>query len=360
MARTEIWFVIALFAIVAWLSFIVVRPFITALVIGALFAYLFFPVHTFLSKRLRKRPSAIIICLLIVLIIGLPVIFLSNSLVKEVDYLYVRARQGLVNGGIALNECPPEETGTACVLITRTKELLANPNVKRSVEDISQRTLLWLGQQVSRFIIGIPKFLLSVIVSLVTTYFLLLHGPKILRQVETVVPVHKRHKREVMKRLNGVLYGVVMGALFIAIIQGVLGALGFALFGIPSPIVWGLVMVILAILPIIGASAVWIPAGLLILIPGIAAADNTMIIKGIALLAYGLIFIGGVDYILRPMIIGARAKVHPILALLGVLGGIIVFGMIGFILGPLILAFFKAFFDIFLHERSHHPINRSR
>ncbi len=140
-------------------------------------------------------------------------------------------------------------------------------------------------------------------------------------------------------RLHLLIYGYVV----VALIQGLLGAFGFFIFGIHSPIFWGIVMTITALIPFIGTAIVWLPFALIKLFNGILANNTNEIIGGILFILYGTIIISGIDNVLRPKIIGDKAKVHPILILVGVLGGLSLFGFIGVVIGPLILALFVAF-----------------
>jgi predicted PurR-regulated permease PerM len=148
----------------------------------------------------------------------------------------------------------------------------------------------------------------------------------------------------------------IYGQIMLSLVQGALGGLGFLIFGVSSPILWGLVMAIFAFLPVIGTAFIWVPAGLILLVNGLLSHSNSLLWRGIGLLLYGALIVSTVDNLLRPRIVGRKAHMHPVLVLLGVLGGLQAFGFLGFVIGPLILALLMTFVRIY--EREKHEITR--
>ena len=128
-----------------------------------------------------------------------------------------------------------------------------------------------------------------------------------------------------------------------AVLQGILGGIGFFVVGIPNPVFWGFIMTILAFLPIVGTGLIWGPAGIILIAEG-------NIIWGIFLLVYGFFIVAGIDNIIRPRIISGKGKIHPIVALIGIIGGLKVFGFLGIIIGPLIAALFITMAEFFYED----------
>jgi len=128
------------------------------------------------------------------------------------------------------------------------------------------------------------------------------------------------------------------------------GTLGLYIFGIKSPLVWGIIMVIACMIPFVGAPVVWFPLGVFKVIIGLNSGNNYETIMGIGLLAYGFIIVSSIDNLIRPKIIGDRARIHPTIILLGILGGLAIFGFIGIVVGPLILSLFLTFAEIYKTE----------
>jgi predicted PurR-regulated permease PerM len=141
------------------------------------------------------------------------------------------------------------------------------------------------------------------------------------------------------------------GNITIAIMQGILGAIGFMIFGVPSPILWGFVMVLFALIPYFGTAVVWLPAALNLIFSGYLQNNSSLTTRGIFLIVYGVLVISSIDNILKPKLIGAKANVHPILVLIGVLGGLSLFGFVGLFLGPMMLALLMTFIDIYEEEK---------
>ena len=160
----------------------------------------------------------------------------------------------------------------------------------------------------------------------------------------SMVKTLKESKVE-MKSFNDVIYATIYGVIITAIIQGIIGTIGLLIFGVQNPILWGMVMIILAMLPFVGAGLVWFPAAII----KIAGGD---LFNGFGLLFYGLFIVSTIDNMIRPKLIGARANIHPVVILLGVLGGLAVFGLMGLIIGPLCLSILMVFIDFYVSEKN--------
>ena len=152
-----------------------------------------------------------------------------------------------------------------------------------------------------------------------------------------------------------VIFATVYGVIIVAIIQGIVGTIGFIIFDVPSPILLGLLLTFAALIPFVGTALVWLPASALVFLNGYLNADTTMIGKGIGLFLYGALVISLIDNLIRPKIISKEAKLHPVLILLGLFGGIRVLGPIGMVVGPLVLALLVSFVDIY--QRDKHEIS---
>ena len=160
-----------------------------------------------------------------------------------------------------------------------------------------------------------------------------------------------KYRKHVFKKLNDMAYAVIYGSIIIAVIQGTLGGIGFLIFGLSSPLLCGIVMIFASLIPYVGSSIIWFPAALIIIFDGYLNMETTLIIKGILLMLYGIFVVGTVDNILKPKIIGDRSGLHPVLVLLGVVGGLTLLGFVGIIIGPIILAMLATFIKIYEEEK---------
>jgi predicted PurR-regulated permease PerM len=182
-------------------------------------------------------------------------------------------------------------------------------------------------------------------------FFLFRDGKIFVDKIERIMPLKDKYRKHVFKKLSDMAYAVIYGSIIIAVVQGTLGGIGFLIFGLPSPLLWGIVMIFAALLPYIGSSIIWFPAALMVILNGYLNMETTLIIKGILLMLYGIFVISTIDNILKPKIIGSKGGLHPVLVLLGVVGGLKFLGFIGIIIGPIILAMLVTFIKIYEEEK---------
>ena len=175
-------------------------------------------------------------------------------------------------------------------------------------------------------------------------FYLFKDGEKVVKDIKEVMPLRVEYKERLFKRVGNVSYAILYGHVVTALIQGVVGTIGLLIIGVKSALLWGLVMMIFALVPFVGTPIVWIPLGLIEFISGNPA-------KGILVLLYGALVISSIDNIIKPRIIGKKAQVHPVLILLGVLGGIKMFGFVGLMFGPLLLALLLVLLDLYQVDR---------
>ena len=342
---------IAVLLVVVTLVFFLIRPFFIALLSGVVIAYVFYPVYAFINKRLkRKNLSALLVSVLVILLFTLPVVFIFNSVSREAYVSYLIARQKLTSGELIPVDCP-EQSNFICGFTDSIKNFLSDPQYRYYLETSTQHISTFFINYISNFLFSLPRLLLNFFIIIFVMFYFFKDGQLLFARIESVIPLKEAHRKNMLEKLKEVTYAVIYGHIFVALVQGALGALGFFIFGINSPILWGLVMAFFALIPYIGPPIVWLPVALFKIMEGYANADSSLVTKGVLLILYGLIVVGLADNILKPKIIGAKANIHPILVLLGVLGGINLFGMIGIIAGPIILALFITFIRIYEEER---------
>ena len=173
-----------------------------------------------------------------------------------------------------------------------------------------------------------------------TMYYLFRDGDRILGVIRDALPLERKQAEDILERTRDVVGASVYGLFSIAIIQGTLGGLAFWVLGLPSAIVWGVAMVFLSMIPMLGAFLVWVPAAIYLFATG-------HYLKGIFLVLWGTLVIGMIDNFLRPKLVGGRTKLHELLIFFAVLGGLQVFGVLGIVLGPVVLAITLALVDVF-------------
>lgn len=317
------------FILVIVLSLILVRSYLITVLGAVILAYIFNPIYKKLVGVLKnKTVCAILVSIIIIIILIVPIMFAANAIIGESFDLFTKVRN--LNTEV-IDKYIGEYIGNNIDIGAYTKDLL-------------NKLSIYLMQITEAFIWSLPEKVLSLFVMFFVLFYSLKDGKKLVEAIKDEVPLTEKHKENLYKRFNGMIYATLYGTIVTSVIAGVLGALGFYFFGISSPTLWGIIMGILSMLPAVGASLVWLPMGIYQV-----AMGNTF--AGIGVMAYGWVIVSSMENIVRPKIIGVKGKTHPVLVLLGVLGGLQVFGLVGIIIGPLILSILALFFELYLSDK---------
>lgn len=316
------YFIIITAIILAVVSFIIIKPFINAILAGLIATYIFYPLQKRLSSKINKYVIAAFVTLLIILIVTIPLFFVANTIVKESILIYQS------NSFEGLNDLVSKYLG---------QDLALNEYASTTIKDVISK----IGIGASRVIFTIPSKILDFLIFLFVTFYFLLKADVYLKNIREMIPLPD--KDLFLKKIGDGIYDVVYGLLILAVIELIIAGVGFKIVGLSSPILWALVIAFLAFIPFIGPTIVWIPFSIVKFVQG-----NLMQSIGIA--AIGII-LSMIDTFLRPAIIGSRSKIHPVIILLGVLGGLKVFGIIGLIVGPIILDISALFFKIYIIKK---------
>ncbi len=345
------YFFIVLFIAIALLAIWVAKPFINALLASAVVAYVFYPIYMRLGDYVHNRNvrAAIVSAFILLLFLG-PLFLVIDAAAPDARFVYVRAKQKILTGDIFDVTCPVGKETTLCALSTRIQTLVRDPEVRFYLEDVVGKGTNFILTKISDVVLALPIIFINLFVTFFAVFYFLRDGRSLVEHIKQLLPISPKHRDHIFHKLRDTAHAVVYGSILVAVIQGALGGLGFWVFGVTSPLLWGLVMAVFAFVPFVGTAVIWLPAAIVMIATGSSESDPTLLWKGIGLLLYGFFIISGIDNILKPMLIGDRAKVHPVLILIGVLGGLAVFGPVGFIIGPLVLAVFKVFLDIYQSE----------
>ena len=330
------------------ISFLIIKPFLTALLTGIVFSYIFYPLYKTILKRIpNKNASAFIASLLVILLITMPLFFVLNTISQEAYATYILSRQKSSNVQLLSSECQPADK-SACKLMQYFAVKANEPQIKYYLDTAIKDVTVKITQNISSILISIPVFMIHMFIALFVMFFLFRDGKLLINKIERLMPLKDKHRKRVFEKLSEMTYAVIYGSIIIAIIQGALGGIGFFIFGLPTPLLWGMVMVFASFIPYVGSSIIWFPASLLLIFNGYG--DPTLVIKGVFLMIYGVFVVGTMDNILKPKIIGDKSGLHPVLVLLGVVGGLQLLGFMGVIIGPILLALLVAFVNIYEEE----------
>jgi len=309
---------------------------------AAIVGIIFLPVQQFLERQLGGRATiaAILAVILIFVTVLLPAMLIASAVVSEAAVIYGMIQRGEIDPGILLRwleELSPqliERAESIGIDVEKLPEKLSAAAIK-GTQFIGQLALT-AGQNVARFLV---LFFLM----LYLLFFVLRDGEQMLEAIIRALPLGDERERALFAKFAEVSRATIKGTLVIGLIQGFLGGIMFSILGITGAVFWGVVMVILSILPIVGASIVWIPVAIFLLI-------NGAWIKALVLVIFGAVVIGLLDNILRPLLVGRDTKMPDYIILLSTLGGLSVFGISGFVIGPIIASLFLSVWVMFQEE----------
>ncbi len=323
--------------IFAW----IVWPFFGAVFWGVVLAVLSMPLYHWLLGVMRQRRTLAALSTLLILLIGvgIPLVFIAVSLVNDVMQLYARITARRFDLGTYFHDIvqalPPD--------MIDLLDHLGLGNLSAVQERLSHSTLE-IGRVVTGHALNIGQntfaFVFNFGIMLYLLFFLLRDGVALAAKIEHALPLERMRKRHLFAKFTMVIRATVRGNVLIAITQGALGAGMLWLLGVQGPLLWGAVMGIVSMVPLVGAALLWAPIAIYFMLTG-------AIWKGVALVLFGVVALGLVDNILRPLLIGQDTRMADYIVLISTLGGIAIFGINGFVIGPLVAALFIASWDLF-------------
>lgn len=334
-------FLLLLF-VVSLLFIYLLKPFFGAVFWACVVALLFYPMHTRLRSRLGDRPNlAAFITLLACMLIGVvPALVVLGSFFQEGAALYLKLQSGEIDLGKALTRV---RDAFPIVLETLNRFNIDPDSLTERMSGTAVTASRFMAQHVLQLGQGTLQFFVNLGIMLYLTFFMFRDGPRLIALLIHALPLGDERERMLFAKFAEVTRATVKGNLVIAIVQGTLGGLIFWFLGIPSALLWGVVMTLLSLIPVVGAGLIWGPVAIYLF----AVGDWT---QGLILVLFGAIVIGLVDNVLRPILVGRDTKLPDYIVLLSTLGGFVLFGVNGFVMGPLIASLFMAFWEIFIRE----------
>jgi predicted PurR-regulated permease PerM len=324
----------------------ILLPFYGAVFWGAVLAIVFAPVYRKLLAKVggRRTGAALLTLLGILVLVFLPMSLITASLIQEGTALVERMRAGELSFSGYANQIYAALPDWFTQLLGRfglDNLSVLQQRITAALNEGSQKiaaSALNIGQNTFDFVV-------SFFIMLYLLFFLLRDGAQLSKRMREAIPLNARYLRNLSGKFTTVIRATVKGNIAVAVVQGALGGLAFWFLGIHAPVLWAVLMAFLSLLPAVGAGLVWGPVALYLL-----ATGDTL--SGIGLVVYGVLVIGLVDNVLRPLLVGKDTKMPDYLVLISTLGGMAVFGLNGFVIGPLIAAMFIAVWDIFATEQA--------
>lgn len=334
-------FLITLLGITALFGWIL-QPLFGAILWAVVIAILFHPLQQRWAPRFGQRNNLLALTVLLVctLMVILPVLTVLLSVAREATTVYAKIQSGeldLIGMLERAREFPPtlqrgfDFLGLDIAAITK---LLRDTVAQSSYFIVSSG--LSVGQNAAQFLVALA-------VMLYLTYFLLRDGEALVEVLVRALPLGDARERVLLRKISDVTIATIRGNLLVAVVQGTLGGLIFWVLDVQAALLWGMVMVLASLLPAVGAALVWAPVAIYFVATG-------AIWSGVVLIVFGAGVIGLIDNVLRPILVGRELKMPDYLVLISTLGGIGIFGLNGFVIGPMIAALFIAFWDMFIRE----------
>ena len=340
--RTFLWVVVVVSVAFAWILW----PYAGAILWAVIGAILFVPLYRRLVTRMRQRrtPAALVTLAVIVVVIILPLTAITSLLVQEATSVYARIQSGELNVAAYFRQVFGALPDWVVTLLNRYG-LMNVSDVQEGLSAGLVRSSQFLAAQALSIGQNTFDFIVNLFVMLYLLFFLLRDGDDLARHIRDAVPLRVEQRQALFDKFTVVMRATVKGNIVVALIQGALGGLIFWFLGIHAPVLWAALMAILSLLPAVGTALVWLPVAVYLLATGHAW-------QGIVLIAWGVLVIGLVDNVLRPVLVGKDIKMPDYVVLVSTLGGLAVFGVNGFVIGPLIAAMFMASWDIFAASRA--------
>ncbi len=319
----------------------ILLPFYGAVFWAVILAIIFAPIQRRLLARLNARRNlaalaTLFICLLVAV---LPVILIAGVLVQEGTTLYKQIESGEIDIDSFVSHAKELLPATWQAQMQRFG-LGDMDQIRERLASSALQGSQFLATKAFSFGQGTFQFMLSFFLMLYLLFFLLRDGRELVARIRKAVPLSDNQKRRLFSKFTRVVRATVKGNIVVAATQGALGGIIFAILGIPSAVLCGVLMAFLSLLPAVGAGVIWTPVAIYFLMKG-------LIVQGVILILYGVLVIGLVDNILRPILVGKDTKMPDYVVLISTLGGLSLFGLNGFVIGPLIAALFISAWGLF-------------
>ena len=324
-------FFFALLALAGYMVWLITEPLIGALALSLIIVTICQPLHTIIKKFTpwhNKSLAALVTTVIVLAVIVLPLVLVSSVIVKESVSFY----QGF-NGEQGIH-------AQSAIAIFETKIQSYFPGFEINLHDQIKTSGDWVVGNIGAIFAGTVSTFFVFFLSIIGSFYFFRDGKELVHILVKMSPLPDSESEVILDRMAGAVRAVATGTLLISMIQGALVSIGFAIFGVPHPILWGSIAAVGALMPGIGTTLVTVPA-----IIYLFATGNT--VYAVGLLIWSATAVGMIDNILGPYLIGRTSKMHPFIILISVLGGIVVFGPLGFIVGPVIVTLFLVLLEIY-------------
>ncbi|BBO80741.1 AI-2E family transporter [Desulfosarcina ovata subsp. sediminis] len=317
-----------------------IRAFLMAIFMAGIFAALTRPIYYRLERWLggRRSLASVLTLLLIIFVVLIPLTILTGVVTGQA----IKVGQSVTPWVRAQIEQPNMLSDYLERLPYYEHIMPHSELILRKAGEMVGRISQFLINNLSSATMGAVNFLFMLFTWLYTMYFFLMDGEKLLEKILYYLPLEDRDEQQMLDRFTSVTRATLKGTAVIGILQGGLAGAAFWVVGIPSSAFWGVIMVVLSIIPSVGTAVVWVPAAVIL-------GFNGAIAKGVGLAIFCGLVVGSLDNLLRPILVGKDTQMHELMIFFGTMGGIFMFGMVGVIIGPIVAALFVTVWEIYGH-----------
>ena len=311
------------------LAFLVLKPILLSVITGFILAYIFYPIYLRLLGVVKnKTATSLIVCFSLIVLIAVPLWFLLPIILRQIfeTYLFVQK----TNIAVSISKLFPSMEFSA--------------DVYALINNFINKTSSALLNSSTSFILNFQNILLHTIVIFFVMFFSLKDSKELKNYIKSISPLSRETEGILFSRSIELTNSILFGQIIVGIVQGIVAGFGYYLFGVPNALSFTILTIIVGIMPVIGPPLVWIPIDIFLFI-------NQRTGAAIGLLIYGLVVISVVDAVLRPLIVSKKANISPGVVLVGMIGGLFLFGILGFILGPLILSYALVILDLYRQHK---------
>lgn len=331
--KPELTFFLVVLGITAVLSFLVFMPFLSTLILAATVAAMVYPFHKRVLKLLKQRGTlaALVTLSCLVLLVIVPLLIIAGQVFTEATSAY----HHLANENNTVGNTIDIVQGNF-----NSKIAQVFPSVTIDLRNYIVSLTSWGFQHLGTFFSGTLSIGIRLFLGIFALFYFLKDGKHFLDFLQDISPLRKEHNDILFRKMRGAIHSIVGGSIIVAICQGVVSGVGYAIFGLPNPALWGTITGFSALIPGLGTAIILVPAILYIFATG-------TLFQGIGLLIWGVVAVGLLDNFLSPKLMGRGMHIHPLIVLFSIIGGLTFFGPEGFLLGPLTISLFVALFDLY-------------
>lgn len=318
---------VLLVALLVFLAFLILKPIALSVITGLILAYVFYPIYKFLFRFFKVRTiTSLAVSVIVVLAIFIPIWFIVPLVIRQLSETFTFF-QTIDVAGFVKNILPS---------LSSQMQINITTAIVGFIGKITTSTLSGL----STFLLDLPKVLLHTTVIVFVFFFAMRDGDKLLKYVADLSPLKREKGIMLAKNFKQITNSFIYGNFIIGIVQGVLTGIGLLLFGVPQALLLTFFAIFAGVLPVVGPWLVWVPAVIYLFSTGATGA-------AIGFAIYSLLVVSTVDNLLRPYLVARNTKASSVVVLVGMIGGLMVFGILGLLIGPLVLEYLVLFLDAY-------------